>query len=84
MELLTTVAPYPKNFPELLGDYCRQIGEAGDRNWHHDQRRAVFLNFFRQSFGVEPEEVELEHKIKVAQVRGYIDALFHVTILELS
>jgi hypothetical protein len=82
MDISTPVTPYPKNFPELLEDYCRQIQEAKRRNSHHDQRRALFMDFYRKGFGVEPEEVELEEKVKVAEVRGYIDALFHVTILE--
>lgn len=80
--MASTLSPFPKGFPELLEEYCRNIQEAKSRNWHHDQRRAVFLDFYRKGFGVEPIEVELEHKVKVAQVRGYIDALFDVTILE--
>lgn len=82
MDMASTLSPYPKGFPELLEEYCRNMQEAQSRNWHHDQRRAVFLDFYRKGFGVEPIEVELEHKVKVAQVRGYIDALFDVTILE--
>jgi hypothetical protein len=32
---------------------------------HHDTRRHLFLNFLRESFNVDPVEVELERKIKV-------------------
>jgi hypothetical protein len=82
MKVSSPVIPYPHGFPGLLEDYCRQIQDAKRNHSHHDQRRALFMDFYRQGFGVEPAEVELEHKVKVAQVRGYIDALFDVTILE--
>jgi hypothetical protein len=74
--------PYPKSFPDLLVDYCEQIAGAKAKNVHHDQRRALFMDFLRKGFFVEAQEVELEHKVKVAQVRGFIDALYHTTIFE--
>lgn len=74
--------PYPKSFPVHLEDYCRQIGAAKATKSHHDQRRALFMDFLRKGFSIEAAEVELEQKIKVAQVRGFIDALYHTTIFE--
>jgi len=74
--------PYPESFPAHLEDYCRQIAAAKAAKSHHDQRRALFMDFLRKGFSVEAAEVELEQKIKVAQVRGFIDALYHTTIFE--
>ena len=79
-----TVVPYPPNFPALLKDYCEQIGEAIRANKHHDTRRALFLNFLRQAFGIDPIEVELEHKLKVGEMRGRIDALYRHVIVEVK
>ena len=79
-----TVVPYPPNFPALLKDYCEQIGEAIRANKHHDTRRALFLNFLRQAFNIDPVEVELEHKLKVGEVRGRIDALYRHVIVEVK
>lgn len=59
-----------------------EIRTAAKAKKHHDQRRHIFLNFLQQGFGVDWTEVELEHKIKVAQVRGRIDALFKNVIFE--
>ena len=48
----TVVLPYPPYFPELLKDYCEQIGAAIRENRHHDSRRHLFLNFLHQAFNV--------------------------------
>ena len=80
----TTVVPFPPIFPALLKDYCEQIGEAIRANKHHDTRRALFLNFLRQAFNIDPVEVELEHKLKVGEVRGRIDALYRHVIVEVK
>jgi len=79
-----TVVPFPPNFPTLLKDYCEQIGEAIRANKHHDTRRALFLNFLRQAFNIDPVEVELEHKLKVGELRGRIDALYRHVIVEVK
>ena len=79
-----TVLPYPREFPNLLKDYCEQIGEAIRANRHHDTRRHLFLNFLHQAFGIDPVEVELEHKIKAGELRGRIDALYHHIIVEVK
>jgi hypothetical protein len=66
-----TVLPYSPNFRALLKDYCEQISSRANRV-HHDTIRHLFLNFLRETFGIDPIEVELEHKIKVQEVRGRI------------
>src|ERR1035437_9849074 len=47
-------------------------------------RRHLFLNFLRQAFGIDPVEVELEHKLKVGEMRGRIDALYRHVIVEVK
>jgi hypothetical protein len=75
--------PYGKEFPLHLAEYCREMGRAKSRDWHHDQRRALFMDLLSKGFGVEAREVELEHKLKAAQVKkGFIDALYRTTIFE--
>jgi hypothetical protein len=78
------ILPYPPNFPALLKDYCGQIGEAIQANKHHDTRRHLLLNFLRQVFGIDPGEVELEHKLKAGEFRGRIDALYRHIIVEVK
>jgi len=79
-----TVLPYPQNFPALLKDYCEQMDEAIRANRHHDTRRHLFLNFLREAFGIDPVEVELEHKLRVGELRGRIDALYRHVIVEVK
>jgi methylase of polypeptide subunit release factors len=80
--ITSKIEPYKSNFPDHLSDYIDQIDEAITQNKHHDHRRNIFLNFLRLGFDVDPIEVLLEEKIKVAQVRGRIDALFKTAIFE--
>src|SRR5665213_1196501 len=79
-----TVLPYPPKFPALLKDYCEQMDEAIRNNRHHDTRRHLFLNFLREAFGINPVEIELEHKLKVGELRGRIDALYRHVIVEVK
>lgn len=51
---------------------------------HHDTRRHLFLNFLRVAFGIDPLEIELEHKLKVGELRGRIDALYRHVIVEVK
>jgi len=76
------VLPYSKDFVPALESYCAQIREAIANNQHHDQRRHLFVNFLRAGFGIEAQEIELEHKIKANEVRGRIDAFFRHLIIE--
>jgi hypothetical protein len=76
------IAPYPNSFPVALQDYCEHMRAAIAQNKHHDQRRQLFVSFLRKGFGIEAEEIELEHKLKAHEVRGRIDALFRFLIIE--
>jgi len=76
------VLPYRDDFPDNLESYLDQIKAAIKLHQHHDQRRQLFLNYLRLAYGVEPEEIELEHKVKALNVRGYIDALYRYVIFE--
>ncbi len=76
------IFPYKPEFPELLSQYMELIRDAVKLGKHHDHRRSLFLNFLREAFDVNPSEFEIEHKIKVANVSGYIDALYKYVIFE--
>src|SRR2546425_715083 len=80
----TAVLPYPRDFPKLLEDFCEQMDGAIRANRHHDTRRHLFLNFLREAFGVDPVEVELEHKLKAGELRGRLDALYRHIIVEVK
>jgi hypothetical protein len=82
--MAAAIPPYPPKFPALLKDYCEQMDEAIRAKRHHDTRRHLFLNFLREAFGVDPVEVELEHKVKAGEVRGFIDALYRHVIVEVK
>jgi methylase of polypeptide subunit release factors len=74
----------PGSFPELAAAYFSQITDAIKRNAHHDQRRALLVEFLRKAFGIEVDEIELEKKIRVAEARGRIDAFYRYVIFEVK
>jgi hypothetical protein len=74
----------PGSFPELAIAYHSQITDAVRRNAHHDQRRALLVEFLRKAFGIEIDEIELEKKIRVAEARGRIDAFYKYVIFEVK
>ena len=76
------IVPYKPEFPGLLEDYLKQIKDSIKRNLHHDHRRHLFVDFLRKGFDIDPLEIELEKKIQVTKIRGYIDAFFKTTIFE--
>ncbi len=80
----THVSGLPSAFPAVLASYHSQITDAVRKNSHHDHRRALLMDFLRKSFGIEVDEVELELKIKVAEVRGRIDAFYKFVIFEVK
>jgi hypothetical protein len=82
ISVLKEIPPFPPLFPDQLASYYEQAVAAAKK--HHDTRRHLFLNFLRESFNVDPVEVELERKIKVGEVRGRIDALFRHIIVEVK
>jgi len=82
LQLGQQVYPYKKEYPSLLTAYITQANEAIRANKHHDHRRALFIDFLRKAYDVDPTEIEIEEKIKVAALRGYIDALYKYLIFE--
>lgn len=82
MSLEMKVYPYKPDYPEVLRNYLDQMREAIRQNKHHDHRRHLFTDFLRKAYDVDPGEVEIEEKIKVANIKGYIDALFKCLIVE--
>jgi len=71
-------AEFESQFQEYLG----HIEEAKLRKAHHDQLRSIFIGFLTQAFNVRYEEFELEKGVKVAKVRGFIDALYQDIVFE--
>lgn len=78
------IVPLPDRFTEYLQDYCEQATAAIKTNKHHDQRRALLMDFLRKAFGIQVEEVDLEHKVKAAEARGRIDAFYRFVIFEIK
>jgi hypothetical protein len=59
--VLKEIPPFPPRFPDQLVSYFEQAVASAKK--HHDTRRHLFLNFLRESFNVDPVEVELEREI---------------------
>ncbi len=78
------ITSLPDRFPEYLQDYCIQASAAIDDEKHHDQRRALLMDFLRKAFGIEVTEIDLEHKVKAASARGRIDAFYRFVIFEVK
>ena len=76
------VNPYKEEFPDILNSYIDQIIDAKKNKKHHDYFRHLFTNFLRQGFDINPVEIEIEEKLKVDEVRGFIDAFFNSAIIE--
>src|SRR5579875_1918081 len=82
--LTQPIVPLPKNFAEHLNSYCEQMTAAIKDRKHHDFRRALLVDFLRKSFGIEVSEIDLEHKVKAASIRGLIDAFYRFVIFEVK
>lgn len=78
------IIPLPERFTDYLRDYCQQAEAAIAERKHHDQRRALLMDFLRKAFGIEVTEVDLEHKIKGISARGFIDAFYRFVIFEVK
>jgi hypothetical protein len=63
-------------------NYLSAIREARAKGSSHDYLRQVFIEFVRQSFQVDPTDIELEKGIKGAKLRGSIDALYQDIVFE--
>jgi type I restriction-modification system DNA methylase subunit len=79
-----SIVPLPDRFQDFLQDYCQQALAAIKAGKHHDQRRALLMDFLRKAFDVEVTEVDLEHKVKAASARGRIDAFYRYVIFEVK
>jgi SAM-dependent methyltransferase len=82
--LTQPIVPLPKNFAEYVQSYCEQMSGAIKDQKHHDFRRALLMDFLRKSFGIEVNEIDLEHKVKAASARGLIDAFYRFVIFEVK
>jgi len=82
--LINPITPLPEAFPGYLQDYCDQASAAIKDHKHHDQRRALLMDFLRKAFGIEVVEIDLEHKVKAASARGRIDAFYRFVIFEVK
>jgi len=80
-------------FEKHLRDYITRAQHARDNNMHHDQRRALFLEFLRAAFDIQQDEIRVEEFVQVrvhpvspdGAVRihkGWIDAMFKDLIFE--
>jgi hypothetical protein len=79
-----TIIPLPPRFAEFLQDYCEQASNAIREEKHHDQRRALLMDFIRKAFEIEVSEIDLEHKVRAASARGRIDAFYRFVIFEVK
>ena len=59
-----------------LSRYELRMRSAIAADQHHDQRRAILVELLRDGFDLTVDEIELEHNVKVAKVRGRIDLLY--------
>jgi hypothetical protein len=78
----TFISGIPADFTPLLEKYCADIAAAIEHGRHHDQRRALLMDFLRNAFDIEVDEIELESKIKADEARGRIDAFYKFVIFE--
>lgn len=67
---MNTILPYSPKFQDLLSGYCGQLQGVAKQGGHHDQRRALLLNFPRNALGIENAKVEQERSSKAAEVCG--------------
>ena len=78
----TAISGIPASFTPLLAKYCNDITEATEKGRHHDQRRNLLMDFLRNAFHIQVDEIELELKIKANEARGRIDAFYKFVIFE--
>ncbi len=82
--LTNEIVPLPERFPEYLESYCEQARAAINTGKHHDYRRHLLLDFLSKALDIEAKEFELEHKVKVVEARGRIDAFYRFVIFEVK
>ncbi len=69
---------------EAFARFRAQMEDAIERQLHHDQRRAYLVELLRDGFGIDVDEVELEHNVRVSQARGRIDLLYRDIVFEVK
>lgn len=65
-------------------EFLRQMKSAIAEHKHHDHRRAILIEFLRDGYGIELDEVELEHNVKTDEARGRIDLLYRHLVFEVK
>lgn len=72
------------NFAAKSASYIESIGEAHAKDQPERHLSHLFLGFISDAFGVQYQDIELEHHITMSRVqkRGYIDALIGDLIIE--
>jgi N-6 DNA Methylase len=70
--------------PEAVARFRERMRDAVARNLPHDQRRQYLADLLRDGFGIDSEEVELEHRVKVDEIRGRIDLLYRRLLFEVK
>lgn len=68
-------------FQTAYDEYIAALTKAG-KGATHDYRRSIFLDFLGKAFDIKLGEVEIEEKLRVPEVRGFIDALYNSLIFE--
>ena len=68
-------------FEAALHKYLSALDRRGS-DATHDYRRSIFIEFLRDAFDIQADEIPLEERLKVAEVRGFIDALYKAIIFE--
>jgi hypothetical protein len=69
---------------KAFSTYRGRVEDAVERQLHHDQRRAYLTELLREGFGIDVEEVELEHNVRLAEARGRIDLLYRNVVFEVK
>lgn len=74
----------PPDFEAKLEEYIGEIGTAHFNNASERKISQVLLGFLNTAFGVNYEDIELEHHITMSKVkkRGYVDALLGDLLIE--
>ena len=72
------------NFAAKSASYIESIGEAHAKDQPERHLSHLFLGFISDAFGVQYQDIELEHHITMSRVQkhGYIDALIGDLIIE--
>ena len=72
------------DFAEKLQSYLENLASARKKQVSERQISHLFLGFISDAFGVNYEDVELEHRVTMTRVQkhGYVDALLGDLVIE--